>query len=117
MRALGGKPSLGERRQSTIVVALLVAVLTCGTVWLAAIIAQLVEHGAKVDGRDVDGNTPFHLAISEGHEDIARYLLEHGAGPSAKNNEGKRCVDLAKPAFQAELHAFVSEQKGVDNRL
>ncbi|CAI5720487.1 unnamed protein product [Hyaloperonospora brassicae] len=92
MRALGGKPSL-------------------------AIIAQLVEHGAKVDGRDVDGNTPLHLAISEGHEDIARYLLEHGADPSAKNNEGKRCVDLAKPAFQAELHAFVSKQKGVDDRL
>ncbi|KAG1700348.1 hypothetical protein DVH05_012149 [Phytophthora capsici] len=86
MRALGGKPS-------------------------PVIIALLLDHGAKVNTRDVGGNTPLHLAISEGYEDIARFLLENGANPNAKNNDEERCVDLAKPAFRAEIEMLVSKKK------
>ncbi|KAJ8571323.1 hypothetical protein ON010_g5513 [Phytophthora cinnamomi] len=87
MRALGGKPS-------------------------PVIIALLFDHGAKVNTRDVGGNTPLHLAISEGYEDIARFLLENGANPNAKNNDEERCVDLAKPAFRAEIQMLMSKKKG-----
>ncbi|KAI9995248.1 hypothetical protein PInf_012299 [Phytophthora infestans] len=62
MRAIGGKPS-------------------------PVIIALLLDHGAKVNTRDVGGNTPLHLAITEGYEDIARFLLENGANPNAKNHD------------------------------
>ncbi|KAE8878125.1 hypothetical protein PF005_g14068 [Phytophthora fragariae] len=90
MRALGGKPSPG-------------------------IIALLVDHGAKVNTRDVGGNTPLHLAISEGYEDIARFLLENGANPNAKNKDEQRCMDLAKPSFRAEIQMLMSKKKGSDH--
>ncbi|KAG3121564.1 hypothetical protein PI124_g312 [Phytophthora idaei] len=87
MRAIGGKPS-------------------------PVIIALLIDHGAKVDTRDVGGNTPLHLAVSEGYEDIARFLLENGANPNVKNNDEERCIDLAKPAFRAEIQMLVAKKKG-----
>lgn len=85
-RAIGGKPS-------------------------PAIIALLLDHGAKVNTRDIAGNTPLHLAITEGYEDIARFLIENGADPSAKNVDGERCVDLAKPAFRAEMQLLREKRK------
>ncbi|KAG7382318.1 hypothetical protein PHYPSEUDO_005050 [Phytophthora pseudosyringae] len=86
MRALGGKPS-------------------------PVIIALLLDHGAKVNTRDVGGNTPLHLAISEGYEDIARFLVENGANPNAKNKDEERCIDLAKPAFRAEIQMLTDKKK------
>jgi ankyrin repeat protein len=80
----------------------------------AGIIALLLDHGAKVNTRDVGGNTPLHLAISEGYDDIARVLLENGANPNAKNKEQQRCVDLAKPAFRAEIQVLTAKKKGGD---
>ncbi|KUF89943.1 26S proteasome non-ATPase regulatory subunit 10 [Phytophthora nicotianae] len=90
MRAIGGKPS-------------------------PVVIALLLDHGAKVNTRDVGGNTPLHLAISEGYEDIARFLLENGANPNAKNNDEERCTDLAKPAFRAEIQMLTSKKKGASH--
>ncbi|KAL4095549.1 hypothetical protein PRIC1_008923 [Phytophthora ramorum] len=86
MRAMGGKPS-------------------------PVITALLLDHGAKVNTRDVGGNTPLHLAISEGYEDIARFLVENGANPNAKNKDEQRCVDLAKSAFRAEIQMLVAKKK------
>ncbi|KAL4169511.1 hypothetical protein KRP22_010430 [Phytophthora ramorum] len=86
MRAMGGKPS-------------------------PVIIALLLDHGAKVNTRDVGGNTPLHLAISEGYEDIARFLVENGANPNAKNKDEQRCVDLAKSAFRAEIQMLVAKKE------
>lgn len=85
------------------------------TLSLLVIIALLLDHGAKVNTRDVGGNTPLHLAISEGYEDIARFLLENGANPNAKNNDEERCVDLAKPAFRAEIQMLMVKKKGGDH--
>ncbi|KUF90884.1 Methyltransferase protein 23 [Phytophthora nicotianae] len=79
------------------------------------VIALLLDHGAKVNTRDVGGNTPLHLAISEGYEDIARFLLENGANPNAKNNDEERCTDLAKPAFRAEIQMLTSKKKGASH--
>ncbi|KAF4040597.1 Ankyrin repeats (many copies) [Phytophthora infestans] len=90
MRAIGGKPS-------------------------PVIIALLLDHGAKVNTRDVGGNTPLHLAITEGYEDIARFLLENGANPNAKNHDEERCIDLAKTAFRAEIQMLVAKKKGVSH--
>jgi ankyrin repeat protein len=71
----------------------------------AEIIALLIDHGAKLNTRDIGGNTPLHLALMEGNEDIALYLVEQGADLKAMNSEKIRCLDLAKPAFLTQVQA------------
>ena len=39
----------------------------------------LLDYGAKVDVKDDEGMTPFQMASSGGHHEIAELLLEHGA--------------------------------------
>uniref|UniRef100_K3WQF8 Uncharacterized protein n=1 Tax=Globisporangium ultimum (strain ATCC 200006 / CBS 805.95 / DAOM BR144) TaxID=431595 RepID=K3WQF8_GLOUD len=77
-RAIGGKPS-------------------------REIIALFLDHGARLTTRDIGGNTPLHIALAEGHEDIARFLIEAGANVNAKNKENERCVDLMTSAFRKEI--------------
>uniref|UniRef100_H3GHE5 Uncharacterized protein n=1 Tax=Phytophthora ramorum TaxID=164328 RepID=H3GHE5_PHYRM len=93
MRAMGGKPSPGS----------------CDV--LMYIVATSSFADIAVNTRDVGGNTPLHLAISEGYEDIARFLVENGANPNAKNKDEQRCVDLAKSAFRAEIQMLVAKKK------
>ncbi|KAF4322960.1 hypothetical protein BBO99_00001069 [Phytophthora kernoviae] len=66
-------------------------------------------------GKPSPGNTPLHLAITEGYEGIARFLLENGANPNAKNLDGERCTDLAKPAFRAEIQMLKEKKKGSEH--
>ncbi|RLN62209.1 hypothetical protein BBJ29_002354 [Phytophthora kernoviae] len=66
-------------------------------------------------GKPSPGNTPLHLAITEGYEGIARFLLENGANPNAKNLDGERCTDLAKPAFRAEIQVLKEKKKGSEH--
>jgi len=45
----------------------------------AKICQALIEFGAKVDVVDDKGWTPFGMAVSKGHEDCVRVLLDAGA--------------------------------------
>lgn len=54
------------------------------------VVAQLLlEHGADVNVRDDDHNTPLFLAMRHGASNLVRFLLEHGADPNLQNKEGK----------------------------
>ena len=44
----------------------------------AEVAQLLLSHGAKVDERDVEGRTPYQLAVSD---EMKKLLLEHGAVP------------------------------------
>ncbi len=44
-------------------------------------VVALVEAGAEVNALTSSGIPPIHFAKRGGHEDIAAYLLDHGAGP------------------------------------
>jgi ankyrin repeat protein len=41
----------------------------------------LLNCGAKVDEKDKKGETPFQVAASNGHDEMMKLLLEHGAVP------------------------------------
>lgn len=62
-------------------------------------IAQiLVASGADPNAVDEDGNSALHRAIlsARGREDIARFLLEHGARDDVANHEGLTPRTLAE---------------------
>ncbi|OQR95900.1 26S proteasome non-ATPase regulatory subunit [Thraustotheca clavata] len=82
MRAIGGRPS-------------------------REIVMLFLDHNAKLTTKDINGNTPLHIAVMEGHESIARMLIEYGAKPSALNNDKQSCLDLAPRALRLTLTSLV----------
>ena len=55
--------------------------------WTTAL-NHLIARGAHVNTSDYEGVTPLMLACSESHRETALALLEHGASPSAKADDG-----------------------------
>jgi len=49
----------------------------------------LIEHKASVDGRDLNGATPLHLAAASGAAEMVKVLLEFEADPTARNHQGE----------------------------
>lgn len=43
------------------------------------VVEMLLEHGADVNTRDVNGRTPLFVACSNGHDDTVNSLIKHGA--------------------------------------
>jgi len=48
----------------------------------------LLDRGANVDVRAVEGTTPLMVAAQNGCTDAAAYLLQRGADPDARDNRG-----------------------------
>jgi len=45
-------------------------------------------HSSCINHQDCDGNTPFHLAVQNGNDQLATLLEKCGADKSIRNNEG-----------------------------
>ena len=62
-------------------------------------IKALIERGADMDQRDSRGDTPLHLAAqgadTANNTALISLLLDKGANPNLKNNDGWRPLDLA----------------------
>ncbi|CBZ27339.1 ankyrin/TPR repeat protein [Leishmania mexicana MHOM/GT/2001/U1103] len=59
----------------------------------------LIEHGATVNIAIAnDGSTPLHIAVEHADSECVRLLCSCGADASAKNEEGKTPLELAKAA-------------------
>lgn len=46
----------------------------------------LLEHGAPVSATTRASYTPLHQAAQQGHYNVVRYLLEHGASPNVQTS-------------------------------
>ena len=60
-----------------------------------------------MNAADVDGMTALMFAAREGHEAVARLLLERGAEPQATDKKGKTAADLAAAKGQTALVALL----------
>lgn len=73
---------------------------------LAPLLAALVDAGAPIDARNKQGETPLYQAVFQdcfvgGEPRLSQWLLEHGADPTVKANNGQSPLDLAA---SPELH-------------
>ena len=71
----------------------------------------LVQSGAHVNSVDCENCTPLHAAVMQRHPDVVSFLLENGADPTIKNNEGETPYDLAKSATIRKMLLRVTNRK------
>ena len=60
--------------------------------------------GAEVDARDRDEQfSALFFAAREGHADVVRLLLEHGATPDFVDADGERPIDFARQEGHSQI--------------
>lgn len=77
-----------------------------------AIVKELVARHADVNARvipRVGGDTPLMCAADFGHADVAKFLVQHGADPRAKNAKGQTAAQLAASSGFSELANWLRE--------
>ena len=74
----------------------------------------LIKHNSSLDATDVDGFTPLHHAIAEGHGDTALALLKAGADTDKKNSEGNLAIDLAPDMKVKKFIKEAAEREGLE---
>ncbi|KAI5796169.1 hypothetical protein FPQ18DRAFT_303838 [Pyronema domesticum] len=70
------------------------------------ITSLLIDNGADVSATDKDGITPLHLALLEGHEGVARLLIDRG-GDDREQEESE-----SKPESEAEAEESDGQIRG-----
>ena len=74
----------------------------------------LIKHNSSLNATDVDGFTPLHHAIAEGHGDTALALLKAGADTDKKNLEGNLAIDLAPDMKVKKFIKEAAEREGLE---
>jgi ankyrin repeat protein/SAM-dependent methyltransferase len=83
-------------------------------------IETLVSRGIDIDSQDNDGNTALHYPLTNVLKNnmyllyckgVLKILMEKGADPHIKNNEGKSPIDLAVESKENELIDLLTDQK------
>jgi len=72
---------------------------------------RLVARGQRIDVADYDLRTPLHLAASEGHLEVARYLLHHGHPLEPRDRWGNTPYDDAVRHSHEPVQTFLEEVK------
>ena len=61
------------------------------------LVRLLRSYGAKIDVKDINGETPLHLAARNGNKNIMNELVRGGSQVSSINKDGLTPLDLGQP--------------------
>ena len=75
----------------------------CGRADVTEVLSLVYVRGHKINVQDNIGDTPLHLACSNGHSDIVETLMLAGADETITNDEGKTPAQMAESAGHSEL--------------
>ena len=73
-----------------------------------AIVRLLLEHHAFVDTESPNRSTPLMLAAQYGSEPVVQLLLEEGAQPLQKNEQGLTAIDFARRAGREPMAQLIA---------
>ncbi|MFZ3083167.1 ankyrin repeat domain-containing protein [Rhodoferax ferrireducens] len=73
-----------------------------------AVMNLLLENYAYIDAASPNGSTPLMMAASYGTPMAVKLLLEAGADPMLKNDQGLSAIDFAQRANRAESAEMIS---------
>ncbi len=73
-----------------------------------AMVRLLLEHHAYIDAESPNGTTPLMMAAHYGNPTVVKILLEEGADPSIKNQQGLTAIDFARRANRAEVVEIIA---------
>lgn len=77
------------------------------------IMRTLMARGADPDARKgAEGNTPLMSAASAGKAEAVELLVELGADPGLRNEQGKDAEQIARLAKRARIESFLKRAKG-----
>ena len=70
----------------------------------------LLDLGADINAKDIDGKTILSYAVTSGSERIIKKLLMRGADKEIKDENGKKCIDLAIENNNIEIINLLQNQ-------
>ena len=77
--------------------------------------AALISHGADVNAREEDGETPLMYASLQGHAKVVEALLDAGADKELKANsgdwKGKTALDVAREWNKGDVVAILERRR------
>ena len=72
------------------------------------VIRFVLERGAGLKGRGPDGRTALHYAVQDGDEELIQLLLENGARPDIRDNNGATALEIDSPIPAFTLSVMMS---------
>ena len=67
------------------------------------IVKLLLDHAAYIDAESPNRTTPLMMAARSGHIMTVKLLLDEGADPTLRNEQGMNAIDLAKKFDHADI--------------
>ena len=75
----------------------------------------LIKHGSQVDARNLNQETPLHVASKNGHQQTAELLIHHGSDVNARNKLKESPLHLAEENGHPHITQFLIERGGLVN--
>jgi uncharacterized protein len=75
------------------------------------IVRAVLEAGADPNAAQQQGFRPMHESGSSGNRALAELLMQHGADPALKNDDGKSTIDYARDKGHTEFATWLDSTR------